>query len=381
MRHTRQRYQQGSLTTEKRKDGPVWIVRWRERVAGRSVQRKRTLGPTKQMSKTAAQREVAKLLQQVNSPAIQTGDPHMTVRDLVEHFLKHEFGEGCDRTVKAIRLIRDTLNNHVLPTWGGYRLDEVKAPHVESWLKSLDKANPTKAKIRDTFSQVYRHGIRYELCQHNPIASVRQSRKRSTEPSILEPSEIGAIIKELEGLEPARTAFILAAMTGMRISEILGLQWEDVDFDRAILHVRRSSVDGVIGACKTESSRRPLPLPKQAVEALRAWRERSSYTNPDAWVFASDAMFGRQPRFAGSMWLKNVVPAIVRAGITKPKLGWHTLRRSYASLLLSTGADLRTSMELMRHATSAMTLETYSQSTGGAKREASDKAARLILVA
>jgi integrase len=358
----------------------VWIARWRERVAGRSVQRKVTLGPTKQISKTAAQRDLNKLLQKANDPT-PSGDPHTTVRELVEHFLENEFAEGCGRTVKAVRLVRDTLNKHVLPAWGTYRLTEVKAPRVESWLKSLDKANPTKAKIRDTFSQAYRHGIRYEICQHNPIASVRQSRKRSTEPSILEPSEIGAILKELEGIEPARTTFFLAAVTGLRVSEILGLQWQDVDFERAILHVRRSCVDGVIGECKTESSRRPLPLPEQAVEALKAWREQSSYIKPDSWVFASDAMFGRQPLYAGSLWLKNIAPAIARAGITKPKLRWHTLRRSYASLLLTTGADLRTSMELMRHATSAMTLETYGQSTTGAKREASDRAAKLILVA
>ena len=380
MKHTRTRYQQGSLTTENRTTGSVWITRWRERVAGRSVQRKVTLGPTKQLTKTAAQRELNKLVQKANDPT-PSGDPHTTVRNLVEHFLENEFSDGCGRTVKAVRLVRDTLNNHVLPIWGSYRLGEVKAPHVESWLKSLDKANPTKAKIRDTFSQAYRHGIRYEICHHNPIASVRQSRKRSTEPSILEPSEIGAILKELKGVEPARTILFLAALTGMRISEILGLQWQDVDFERAILHVRRSCVDGVIGECKTESSRRPLPLPEQAVEALGVWREQSSYTKPDSWVFASEVMFGRQPLYAGSLWLKNIAPAVVRAGISKPKLRWHTLRRSYASLLLTTGADLRTSMELMRHATSAMTLETYGQSTTGAKREASDRAAKLILVA
>lgn len=376
----RERHQSGCLTIEERASGPVWIVRWRERVAGRSVQRKVTLGPTKQMSKTAAQRELNKLMQKANNPT-PSGDLQTTVRDLVEHFLEHEFADGCGRTVKTVRLVRDTLNKHVVPTWGSYRLAEVKAPHVESWLRSLDKANPTKAKIRDTFSQLYRHGIRHEICQHNPIAAVRQSRKRSTEPSILEPSEIGAILKELKGIEPARTVFLLAAVTGMRISEILGLQWQDVDFDRAMLHVRRSFVDGDVGQCKTESSRRPLPLAEQAVEVLRVWQGRSSYTKPDSWIFASDSMFGRQPLYAGSLWLKNIAPAIARAGIEKPKLRWHTLRRSYASLLLTTGADLRTSMELMRHVTSAMTLETYGQSTTGAKREASDRAARLILVA
>ncbi len=129
----------------------------------------------------------------------------------------------------------------------------------------------------------------------------------------------------------------------MRISEILGLQWQDVDFERAILHVRRSCVDGVIGECKTESSRRPLPLPEKAAEALKAWRDKSSYTKPESWVFASDAMFGRQPLYAGSLWLKNIAPAIARAGITKPKLRWHTLQtilRFPASHNRSRSADI-----------------------------------------
>lgn len=234
--------------------------------------------------------------------------------------------------------------------------------------------------IRDVFSQVYRHVIRHELWRHNPISAVRQARKRATEPSILEPFEIGAILKELEEIEPVRTGFLLAALTGMRCSEVFGLQWQDVDFERAILQIRRSFVDGVVGNPKTESSRRPLPLPEQAVEALKTWKEQTPFSHVEDWVFASEFYFGKQPLWARSIWRRNVAPAIERAGIDKPKLGWHSLRRSYASLLLSSGADLRTAMELMRHVTSAMTLEVYSQSTGDAKREASAKVASLVLV-
>jgi integrase len=136
---------------------------------------------------------------------------------------------------------------------------------------------------------------------------------------------------------------------------------------------RRSFVDGVVGPPKTDSSRRPLPIPPQALEALKAWQESSSYTASDDWVFASDVSFGKQPLWPGTLWRRNVTPAIERAGITKPKLGWHSLRRSYASLLLSTGASLRVSMELMRHSTPEMTLGTYAQTVGEDKREASSK--------
>jgi site-specific recombinase XerD len=54
-------------------------------------------------------------------------------------------------------------------------------------------------------------------------------------------------------------------------------------------------------------------------------------------MFASAFHFGKQPLWPGTLWQRNVTPAIKKTGITKPKLGWHTLRRSFASLLLSEG--------------------------------------------
>jgi integrase len=187
-------------------------------------------------------------------------------------------------------------------------------------------------------------------------------------------------MNELEGVEPVRTAFLIAAVMGMRRGEIFGLKWADIDLERAVLHVRRSYVDGVVGPPKTESSRRPLPLPPQVVEALTAWKERTLFSHAEDWVFASEYHFGKQPLWPGTLWQRNVTPAINRAGITKPKLGWHTLRRSYASLLLSSGASLRVSMELMRHSTPEMTLGTYAQTVGDEKREAGAKVASMVLV-
>ena len=97
------------------------------------------------------------------------------------------------------------------------------------------------------------------------------------------------------------------------------------------------------------------------------------------WVFASEFHFGKQPLWPRTLWRRNVAPAIDRAKVTKPKLGWHSLRRSYASLLLSSGASLRVSLELMRHSTAEMTLSTYAQSIGNEKRDAGEKVALLVL--
>ena len=377
----RKRYQSGSLKTEKRRSGPdVWVFRWREPTSNNeTVKRKIVLGTAKELTKTQAQKKADACRLSLNAPQQEQSDCSMSVAELVAHYQERELGENSGRAEKPRKAYLYIFNNYVLPKWGELPLRAVKAVAVEDWLRSLPLANGSKAKIREVFGAAYRHAIRYELHPTNPIASVRQARKRAVEPEILEPAEIGAILHELVDIEPVRTAFLVAAVMGMRRGEIFGLKWVDVDFKRAILHVRRSYVDGVEGPPKTDSSRRPLPIPPQVLEALKAWKERSSYAAPGDWVFASDVSFGKQPLWPGTLWRRNVVPAIQRAGVIKPKLGWHTLRRSYASLLLSNGISLRVSMELMRHSTPEMTLATYAQTIGDEKRNAGEKVASLVL--
>jgi integrase len=369
------------LTIENRSTGTeVYIFRWREPAGnGKTAQRKVILGTVKELSKTQAQKKADEYRQQANTPQPVGTNTSLTVAELVEHYKERELGESAGKAVKVVKAYRYIFTNYVVPKWGTLPLRAVKAVAVEDWLKTLDKANGTKAKIREVFGAAFRHAMRYELYPTNPIANVRQVRKRAVEPSILEPAELVTILRELEGVEPVRTAFLIAAIMGMRRGEIFGLKWSDVDFERAIVHVRRSFVDGVVGLPKTESSRRPLPIPPQATEALKAWKEKSSYAAPNHWVFASELSFGEQPLWPGTLWRRNVAPAIARAKINKPKLGWHSLRRSYASLLLATGASLRVSMELMRHSTAEMTLATYAQTVGDEKRDAGVKVASLVM--
>jgi len=379
--HKRSKYQAGSLTTENRNQGAnVYVFRWRESLGnGMTKQHKVVLGTVKELTKAQASKKAEQYRQLANTPQPIGGDGSLAVAELVEHYKERELGDDSGKALKPRKAYLYIFKNYILPKWGSLPLRMVKAVAVEDWLRTLPLANGSKAKVREVFGAAFRHAIRHELYPTNPIASVRQSRKRTAEPSILEPFEIVAILHELKDFLLVWTAFLIAAVMGMRRGEIFGLKWGDVDFERAILHIRRSYVDGVVGLPKTESSRRPLPIPPQVLEALKTWREKSSYTKPEDWIFASDVSFGKQPYWPGTLWRRNVVPAIERAGITKPGLGWHTLRRSYASLLFYSGASLRVSMELMRHSTAEMTLQTYAQSVGDEKRDAGEKVASLLL--
>lgn len=231
----------------------------------------------------------------------------------------------------------------------------------------MEKSNAIKAKIKGVFGVLYQHAIRYGWADRNPIRAVRQSVKRQKEPDILTPKELEAIINGLS--EPSRTIDITAAVTGLRRGELIGLKWEDMDFTNGKINIVRSLVDQVEGRPKTSTSRRPVPLTPALASVLAAWKQQTSYSKPGDWVFASPYYLGAKPYWPDMLLKRHVRPAAMAAGIGKT-IGWHTFRRTTATLLLSIGASIGVTQELMRHASPVMTLGTYSQAISGNKMDA-----------
>jgi integrase len=166
-----------------------------------------------------------------------------------------------------------------------------------------------------------------------------------------------------------RTLVLLAASTGLRQGEIFGLKWRDVDFEHGELNVIQSMVCGVVGACKTESSQRLVPLHHRLAAALFAWRPNCNFKTQDDWVFASRLHDGRKPYWGPVILRKYIQPAAQKLGIHK-QIGWHTFRRTYATLLRSLGVEFKVMQELMRHSSLRTTLDVYTQAVGPAKRTA-----------
>jgi integrase len=142
-------------------------------------------------------------------------------------------------------------------------------------------------------SALYQHARRHEFIATNPISLVRQSAVRQKEPEVLDPEEVGSLLEELD--EPFRTIVYLAAVSGMRRGELFGLKWKDVDLQLGQLKVVRSIIDQKVGETKTRGSKRPLPLPTEAVVALSKWKDATQYGGKEDWVFASPHAFGELP--------------------------------------------------------------------------------------
>ena len=254
--------QQGSLQRKTRKHGPeVWQFRWSETGQdGKRICRKKVIGTVERYRDSdAARHAVAGLVTEINSNGRWMKRSLMTVAQLSDHFEQRELaGDNIWRSYATKKIYKAYLRRWIVPHWGQCQLFEIRTVQVESWLRSLAAARSTCAKIRNVMSILFNHACRYEFFDQNPILLVRQSAKRRTAPSVFTPAEIKALVDGLALRE--RTLVLLAASTGLRQSELFGLQWGDIDFGKGDMNVTRSIVYGVVGPCKTESSQKPVPL-------------------------------------------------------------------------------------------------------------------------
>jgi len=258
-----------------------------------------------------------------------------------------------------------------------HRVELLHVPQPGNEVDGDPLANTTKAKIRNLMSVLFNHAIRYEWLEQgkNPITLVRQSAKRKRIPEVLEPQEIQSLLRQLKSC--FRVMVMLDATTGLRRCELFAL-WSDIDFSKLELNVVRSIYLRTIGDCKTETSRKPVPLDVHVAADLWLWKETSSYRELSDWVFASPHAQGKYPFWPDVLLRKIIRPAALRAGISK-RIGWHTFRRTFSTLLIANGENVKVVQELMRHASSRCTLEVYSQARVMAKRQAQQRLVQMVL--
>ncbi|HEY3768499.1 MAG TPA: site-specific integrase [Candidatus Angelobacter sp.] len=359
----------------------MWEFLWRESgTDGKRHQRTLVIGtlaefPTKSEARKHVLKQNANINQGRKNPAVFKFD------DLADHYAKHELVESNESlTPKSRETNRGYIDNWMRPKWGNEYVHSFEAIAWEEWLKTLDLAAASKAKIRNIGSVMFNHGVRHKLLgmnrEENPFLSVRQSSKRERIPEILEVAELHRLFDVLAVREKAM--IVADALTGIRRGELMGLWWEDIDFIGGKINIIRSVVDQDIGKCKTEASRKPVPMNEHIAQVLTAWRRESAYTAAADWVWASPMMEGKQPLWLSTIMRYYIQPAAKDVGI-KRQIGWHTFRHTFSSLVKSLGTDAKVVQELLRHASFKTTMDSYTQAMDEPKRLAQNAVTELIM--
>ncbi len=323
------------------------------------------------------------------------GTTPCTFGELIEHYETHEL----DKSTKAKGTIyrdKHNLDDYVLPRWGTSSPSDIKPLEVEDWLRSIPLQSTTKVKIKTAMGQVYKHAQRHGLIPRdegtNPMTLVRCAGGSDYEAVVLTPEQTFKLLEKLE--QPEYTIALLIACTGLRQSEAFALQWGDMDFEKHAIHVRRSWTLSETGKGKTKLAKSDMPMHPILAEAMQVWRRETLYHEDSHWVFASNKCKGRVPR-CGSIAAQDYLrPAAVEVGIlTKEdvldsegkvaasiyrdkrgdvvtRFGWHNLRHSLSSFLVSQGTDPKTVQSLLRHANIKTTLDIYAHAVSDNKMAA-----------
>ena len=148
---------------------------------------------------------------------------------------------------------------------------------------------------------------------------------------------------------------LIAQCLGLRVNEILGLKWSDLDFEKLTVQITRGIVNGRVDTVKSEYSADELPLAHVLTNALRSWRAMAP-ANPDEWVFANPRTL--RPYNANPLQ-KRYLRKIGRELGLPETLGWHTFRHTYRSWLDAAGVPVGVQQRLMRHADIKTTMSYY----------------------
>jgi integrase len=372
-----------------RKSGEeVWEYRFRSKSEPGSPMRQITLSvtqfPTAKKARIALQAQLLKIngaetFKEHNQPTFEVVIDRFIQEERLVQIMAQPPGEvtitdGVAYSTAAV--YTSFLSRHIRPRWGTITISKMRSLDVMQWLNTLPLAPKTKAHVKRVLHLLFERAMLWGLVDviRNPLelVKVKGSSRREKPPTVLTPEEFRKLAAKLQ--EPYRVMATVAICTGLRISEVLALRWEHINFPAGTMLVQRGVVNGRIGKNKTEASKAEIPLDGDFAQTLLDWRATKPHVI-EGLVFPSPVTGGCF--HAGTLMKKHIRPAGEKVGIKE--VGWHSFRHSYRGMLDDTGANTGTQQGLMRHANVSTTMNIYGRASMKAKQEANSKVVQMIL--
>ena len=272
------------------------------------------------------------------------------------------------------------IHNHIWPNIGDIPLEKLTSLDLQKFYKKLlttgrvdrveAKGQPkglsakTVRNIHQILSSALKLAQEQRLILTNPAEGCALPRVEYQEMKTLTTVQLASFFREARE-SGVFELYYLELATGLRRGELLGLKWEDVDLERGDLRVRRqvSRINGEVveAPLKTKNAYRTLPLAEDTVSVLKEQRRK---VGSSPWVFPSP---NGGPISPDSV-LHMLHRVLKRAGL--PKVRFHDLRHTFATLALQNGVDVKTVSGMLGHFSAGFTLDTYAHITSAAQRQA-----------
>ncbi len=284
---------------------------------------------------------------------------------------------------------RGYIGNHIKPNIGNIPLEKLttmelqklyrklltsgRVERIESEKQPKGLSAKTVRNINQVISSAMDLAVAQKIILENPTNACSLPRVEHKEMQTISAEQLQGFLEESKR-SGVYEMYYIELSTGLRRGELLGLKWEDIDMLQGIIRVRRqvSRIDGKIveAPLKTKNSYRAVTISPQAVEVLKAQKEKTN----DEYVFPSPNGGPISPDSVNNM-LHRVLD---RAGI--PRVRFHDMRHTFATLALQNGVDIKTVSGMLGHFSAGFTLDTYAHVTTAAQKEAAQTMGNVLSV-
>ena len=291
---------------------------------------------------------------------------------------------------------RSAVRRHIIPELGGVKLSKLSPVMIEAFLAGkaengrLDGGGglgpASVRRLQVTLTKALSAAVRHGLLVSNPtdLADKPKVPPKDATELVWTPEQMAAFL-ELTKADRLAPLWQAACMTGLRRSELCGLQWRDIDLDERVLSVKRARVqiDGgkpITKSPKSAASRRAVDFDTETSDVLRTWkvaqleerlRSGTAWTTGD-WVFTNDVGQPHNPEWVGKRFRKLI------AGTDLPTITMRELRHSHATALLIAGVHPKVVQERLGHASIKVTMDIYSSVLPTMQRDAVERLAQIM---
>lgn len=282
------------------------------------------------------------------------------------------------------------IRTHLIPELGNIPLSKLNPIHIQSlYAKKLQKGHADGKDgglstrmlryMHSLLNESLSYAVSIKLIPENPAKNVKPVRVLQKEIACLTPEQVKAFLEAAKN-DRFYPLFLCASGTGLRRGELLGLKWQGVDFDNATLTVRRTLARTKKGPAfqepKSQASRRTVTFPEEVVKVLRAVKieqakqklKAGPLYQDNGLVFATSVGTPLNPE---NITKRHLYPVLKKAGL--PRIRFHDLRHTHATLLLLKGENVKVVSERLGYSSVAFTLKTYAHVLPGMQEGAAKR--------
>lgn len=306
-----------------------------------------------------------KLLTIKTAPAVSVIVCHMTVKELFEEWL---FAIKLRVKSSTYANYRMKVEKHIIPEFGGLRYDLLTVPMINRFIGEKIHSGLSEKYVSDIIT-VFKSMARYTSKIHgfrNIFEDISIPKKPQKELLLLTSFQQQRLCRYLlSNLNATTICVLLSLYTGLRVGEVCGLMWGDIDFERNLLTVKRTvqriSTDShgtriIVGTPKSRASLRSIPIPNIIMKLLRDTRSNNNHF----------ILSGSENIIEPRTLQRRFQTVLKKVGL--PSINYHCLRHMFATNCLQAGFDVKTLSEILGHSSVGTTLNRYVHSSMERKR-------------